>query len=96
MDIVKKNDVLEILNDIKINYNRGTYSIQGLRRLSFKQLLYWLDDQNNNSYNGLLIGHLTINVTALSTLYTFSVSIGMGTFIACGIVTQCISNVLTA
>jgi len=95
MDIVKKNDVLEILNDIKINYNRGTYSIQGLRRLSFNQLLSWLDDQNNNSYNGLLIGHLTINVTALSTLNTFMVANGMGAITPCGIVTQFMSNTPT-
>ena len=95
MDIVKKNDVLEILKDIKINYNRGNYAIQNLRRLSFLQLIDWLNDTKNNSYNAVLIGHLTMNVSALNTLNAFLVANSLQAITPSGIVTQFMSSTPT-
>lgn len=95
MDIVKKNDVVQILNDIKINYNRGNYAIQNLRRLSFFQLINWLNDTKNNSYNAVLVGHLTMNVSALNTLNNFLVANSLQAITPCGIVTQFMSSVPT-
>ena len=95
MDIVKKHDVVEILKDIKINYNRGNYAIQNLRRLSFLQLIDWLNDTKNNSYNAVLVGHLTINVSALNTLNAFLVANALQAITPCGIVTQFVTSTPT-
>ena len=89
--IVQKLEVDEILKDIKINYNRGNYALQNLRRLSFLQLLDWLNDTKNNSYNAVLIGHLTMNVSALNTLNAFLVANLFQAITPCGIVTQFMS-----
>lgn len=95
MDIVKKSDVVEILRDIKINYNRGNYAIQNLRRLSFFQLLNWLNDTKNNSYNAVLVGHLTMNVSALNTLNDFLITNGLQAITPSAIVTQFLSSTPT-
>lgn len=63
--IISKNEVQDILNDIKQKYNRSSYSVQGLKRLTTLQYSDWEVDNVASDYKKILIGHFTYNLALL-------------------------------